>query len=94
MHRLVPASWIRGAAALLAGAALAGGAIAAEQAQETPPTHAGSPRLHVALKDLVAARNALEHAQKDHAGHSDKALALIDKAIAEVRLGMQTDRAH
>jgi len=53
---------------------------------------AAQPRMQVALERLQAARSELEAAVPDKAGHRVKAIALVDEAIGEVRLGIAAGR--
>jgi hypothetical protein len=48
----------------------------------------GQPNMEAALGDLRAARASLEKAVPDKAGHRNKAIGLVDQAIAEVQAGM------
>ncbi|MDR3473815.1 MAG: hypothetical protein P4M09_19335 [Devosia sp.] len=75
---------LRGIAAL----GIAGAAVAVGAAAMATPAEAAQPFMRNALNDLQAARNALDHALADKAGHRLKAIALIDQAIGEVKAGM------
>jgi hypothetical protein len=44
--------------------------------------------MEAALGDLRAARASLQKAVPDKAGHRNKAIGLVDQAIAEVQAGM------
>jgi len=68
--------------------ALLGGAFAAGRAW------ADQPHMRTALKDLEAAKQALETAANDKGGHRVKALEFVNSAIAEVREGIEFDRRH
>jgi hypothetical protein len=48
----------------------------------------GQPNMEAALGDLRAARASLQKAVPDKAGHRDKAIGLVDQAIAQVQAGM------
>jgi hypothetical protein len=50
--------------------------------------NAGQPNMEAALGDLRAARSSLEKAEANKGGHRNRAIALIDQAIAEVKEGM------
>ena len=50
--------------------------------------HPGQPNMEAALGDLRAARASLQKAVPDKAGHRNKAIGLVDQAIAEVQAGM------
>lgn len=54
---------------------------------------ADQPHMQVALDHLNAARAELQSAEHDKAGHREKALAFVDKAINQVSLGIQAGRA-
>ena len=53
---------------------------------------AEQPRMEAALNSLQAAHYSLEHAEHNKGGHRERALELIDRAIAEVRAGMASAR--
>ena len=71
----------------LAALGVAGAAVAMGAAVATP-AEAAQPLMHNALNDLLGARNALEHALWNKAGHRVKAIGYIDAAIAEVKAGI------
>lgn len=48
----------------------------------------GQPNMQAALGDLRAARASLQRAVPDKQGHRNKAIALVDQAIAQVQAGM------
>jgi hypothetical protein len=48
----------------------------------------GQPNMQAALGDLRAARASLQKAVPDKAGHRNKAIGLVDQAIAQVQAGM------
>ena len=52
----------------------------------------GQPNMETALGDLRAARASLQKAVPDKAGHRDKAIGLVDQAIAQVQAGMAAAR--
>lgn len=49
---------------------------------------AGQPHMYNALTALHNARHQLEIAEHDKGGHRDRAIGIIDQAIAEVRAGI------
>jgi hypothetical protein len=50
--------------------------------------HAGQPHMINALDNLRSARHQLEVAESDKGGHRDRAIGIIDNAIAEVKAGI------
>jgi len=48
----------------------------------------GQPNMEAALGDLRAARASLQKAVPDKQGHRNRAIALVDQAIAQVQAGM------
>jgi hypothetical protein len=48
----------------------------------------GQPNMEAALGELRAARASLQKAVPDKAGHRNKAIGLVDQAIAQVQAGM------
>lgn len=50
------------------------------------------PRLHKALAALLRAQDFLTHADKDSAGHREKALDLTHQAIEETRKAIRHDQ--
>jgi hypothetical protein len=50
--------------------------------------NAGQPNMEAALSDLRAARASLEKSEANKAGHRNRAIQLVDQAIAEVRAGL------
>jgi len=70
------------AAALLSAAAVAQ-AFAPDQ-----------PHMQAALNKLQSARSNLEAATDDKGGHRVKALEHVNKAIDEVKKGIEYDRTH
>jgi hypothetical protein len=55
---------------------------------------ADQPAMQAALKNLRQARADLNRATADKGGHRERALRLVDDAIAEVERGMHYDRKH
>jgi len=47
------------------------------------------PRMDAALEDLRAARQELERAAPNKGGHREKAIELIDRAINQVKEGIE-----
>ena len=54
--------------------------------------NAGQPNMQAALGELRSARASLQKAVPDKAGHRNKAIGLVDQAIAEVQAGMAAAR--
>ena len=54
--------------------------------------NAGQPNMQEALGQLRAARASLQRAVPDKAGHRDRAIALVDQAIAQVQAGIAAAR--
>ena len=52
----------------------------------------GQPNMQAALGNLRSAKASLQRAVPDKAGHRDKAIGLVDQAIAEVQAGMAAAR--
>jgi type VI protein secretion system component VasK len=57
-------------------------------------TLANQPRMQSALDHLQAAQNDLQAADNDKGGHRKNALDLTQRAIAQVRKGMNYDRKN
>jgi hypothetical protein len=57
-------------------------------------SHADQPNMHAALTSLQQAKDALRNATSDKGGHRVAAIKLIEQAIAEVKAGIEYDRAH
>lgn len=57
---------------------------------------AGQGNMQDALQSLRQARAALEKAEDNKGGHKEKALDLVDKAIAQVQAGIEfaADKKH
>lgn len=53
---------------------------------------ADQPRMRETLQHLREARASLQAAEQNKGGHREKALQLIDQAIAEVEAGMHVAR--
>ena len=53
---------------------------------------ADQPRMKEALHHLRAARASLENAERNKEGHRERAITLVDEAIAEVEAGMRAAR--
>jgi hypothetical protein len=68
------------AAALMAGAVL--------------PALGDQPRMEEALAHLERAREALKHASSDKGGNRADAVRAVEKAIAEVKRGIEYDRKN
>ena len=68
------------AAALMAGVAL--------------PALADQPRMEEALAHLERAREALKHASSDKGGNRADAVRAVEKAITEVKRGIEYDRKN
>ena len=56
--------------------------------------HAAQPHMEAALKSLQEARAQLAAATHDKGGHRVEAMKAIDRAIAEVKRGIEFDRTH
>lgn len=52
------------------------------------------PFMHAAKGDLQTARNQLQMATRDKAGHRAKAVQLVNQAIAQVNAGIAFDRRN
>ena len=48
----------------------------------------GQPNMQAALGELRSARASLQKAVPDKQGHRNRAIALVDQAIAQVQAGM------
>ena len=53
---------------------------------------AGQPNMQAALEHLRAARASLEKAERNKGGHRERAIQLVDEAIAQVQEGMAAAR--
>jgi hypothetical protein len=52
------------------------------------------PRMEAALDQLRSARSNLDAASSDKGGHREKAIDYVNKAIDEVKKGIEYDRTH
>jgi len=50
------------------------------------------PHIHLAIKDLRAAREELKEADHDFGGHREDAMKAIDVAIAQLEVALKFDR--
>ncbi len=75
---------------LAAGSAAAAGVLAASAL----PAEAFQGNMQRALAELRAARASLERASANKGGHRAHAIALIDRAIEQVQLGMLVANPH
>ncbi len=73
--RLSP--WLAVPVAFLAGAGVASGVALAQQ-----------PNMQNALNALFSARSSLQMAAPNKGGHRDRAIVLVNQAIAEVEAGI------
>lgn len=55
---------------------------------------ADQPNMQDALRNLEQAKNNLQAATPDKGGHRNKALKLVNQAIAQVNAGIGFDRRH
>ena len=69
--------WLAVPAAFLAGVAVSSGVAIAQQ-----------PNMQNALNALFSARSSLQMATPNKGGHRDRAIALVNQAIAEVEAGI------
>jgi hypothetical protein len=69
--------WLATTVAFLAGAVVASGVAVAQQ-----------PNMQNALNALVSARSSLQMAAPNKGGHRDRAITLVNQAIAEVEAGI------
>ncbi len=69
--------WLTVSAAFLAGAVVASGVAIAQQ-----------PNMQNALNALFSARSSLQMAAPNKGGHRDRAITLVNQAIAEVEAGI------
>ena len=61
-------------------------------AMSLAPAYAGQPHMQTALRHLREARAALERATPNKAGHRERAIELVNQAIAEVEAGESAAR--
>lgn len=54
----------------------------------------GQPHMNAAADELRSARAELYAATGDKGGHRERAIALVDEAIAEVQAGIDYARTH
>ena len=54
----------------------------------------GQPHMSSAVDELRSARTELDAAAGDKGGHRERAMALVDEAIAEVQAGIDYARTH
>ena len=54
----------------------------------------GQPHMNTAADELRSARAELNAAAGDKGGHRERAIALVDEAIAEVQAGIDYARTH
>jgi len=52
------------------------------------------PRMEAALEDLREARTELESAAPNKGGHRERAIELIDRAIEQVKQGIEAGERH
>jgi outer membrane biogenesis lipoprotein LolB len=57
-------------------------------------TRADQPHMEAALRNLQQAHEHLRNATSDKGGHRAEALQAVDRAMAEVRRGIEYDRRH
>ena len=69
-------------------------AAAAVLAAVSLPAFATQPHMETAMQYLQQARAELQRASNDKGGNRADALRAVDKAIAEVRRGIEYDRTH
>ncbi len=75
--RPLSSRWLAVPAAFLAGVAVSSGVAIAQQ-----------PNMQNALDSLLSAQSSLQMAAPNKGGHRDRAIALVNQAIAEVRAGI------
>ncbi|HET6383266.1 MAG TPA: hypothetical protein VFJ58_07745 [Armatimonadota bacterium] len=87
------------AAFAIGGAAFVPGALAHDSVRPTPRIILAAnhrrdrdPNLRQALLSLHAAKNALQRADRDSAGHRQQALDLVQRAIDQTQQAMRGDR--
>ena len=54
----------------------------------------GQPHMAAALDHLRSARSELQAAEANKGGHRERAIEIVDSAIAEVQAGMDYARSH
>lgn len=75
--RLLLTPWLATPAAFFAGVLVASGAAVAQQ-----------PNMQNALNALFSARSSLQMAAPNKGGYRERAISLVNQAIAEVEAGM------
>ena len=78
---------------LLHMASLLGGAAVLVNAQSNRKDD-GQPKMHRALEHLEQAKTNLQEGAHDKGGHRERALQLVDQAIAEVNEGIKYAIQH
>jgi hypothetical protein len=58
------------------------------------PAAAGQPNMEAAREHLQSARALLDRAEPNKGGHRERAIELVDRAIAQVSEGIDFSRAH
>ncbi|HEX3818406.1 MAG TPA: hypothetical protein VHW03_08965 [Chthoniobacterales bacterium] len=66
--------------------------LVATAAMNLQTVRADQPRMKEALHHLREARASLQRAERNKGGHREKALQLIDQAIAEIEAGIGAAR--
>lgn len=61
-------------------------------ALQADPVRVDQPRMRDALARLLDARTALNRAERNKNGHRERAIELVNQAIAEVQAGMAQAR--
>lgn len=56
--------------------------------------HAAQPHMNAAVHHLRSARHELETALADKGGHRERAIRIVDRAIAETEEGISYSREH
>lgn len=62
------------------------------QQEQAKGQHERHPEIHKAINKLKAAKEDLEKAAHDYAGHRVKAIQAIDQALEELRLALASDK--
>ncbi len=52
------------------------------------------PEIHAAMRKLRGAKSDLEKAAHDYAGHRERAIAAIDRALEELRAALESVRGN
>jgi hypothetical protein len=58
------------------------------------PAAAGQPNMEAAREHLQSARTFLDRSEPNKGGHRERAIELVDRAIAQVNEGIEFARAH